>query len=140
MANEIWKPIRGLEGYYEISSFGRVRSVGRNLPHKTFGTWRIAPRILKTAINGAGYLFFSAHLPGGGTKTISIHRAVAETFLEHPEYKSQVNFEYSYATLPSSSRLTKILAQKIFRSGKVRVRRSARKGYDLNFRCIFFEG
>lgn len=88
---EVWKPIKGLEGYYEISSYGRVRSVGRNLPHKTFGTWRIAPRILKTAMNGAGYLFFSAHLPGGGTKTISIHRVVAETFLEHPEYKSQVN-------------------------------------------------
>jgi hypothetical protein len=33
--NEIWKPIKDYEGLYEVSNFGRVRSVGRwiEIPH-----------------------------------------------------------------------------------------------------------
>lgn len=29
MANECWKPVKGFEGFYEVSSEGRVRSVER---------------------------------------------------------------------------------------------------------------
>ena len=29
MDKEIWKPIKGYEGYYEISNYGRVKSVER---------------------------------------------------------------------------------------------------------------
>lgn len=29
MANELWKPVKGFEGFYEVSSEGRVRSVDR---------------------------------------------------------------------------------------------------------------
>ena len=29
MMEEIWKPIKGYEGIYEVSSYGRVRSVER---------------------------------------------------------------------------------------------------------------
>lgn len=29
MKNEVWKPVKGYEGFYEVSSEGRVRSVDR---------------------------------------------------------------------------------------------------------------
>ena len=31
---EIWKSIKGYEGYYEISNFGNVRSLDRNVKGK----------------------------------------------------------------------------------------------------------
>lgn len=32
--NEIWKDIKGYEGYYQISSFGRVRGLDRYVKNK----------------------------------------------------------------------------------------------------------
>lgn len=29
MTEEIWKPVKGYEGYYEVSNFGRVKSIER---------------------------------------------------------------------------------------------------------------
>ncbi|MFA7628759.1 MAG: NUMOD4 domain-containing protein, partial [Candidatus Dojkabacteria bacterium] len=39
---EAWKDIAGYEGHYQISSFGRVKSLERTLPHSTFGSWTIS--------------------------------------------------------------------------------------------------
>ena len=36
--NEIWKPIKGYEDFYEISSFGRIRSLDR-LTNNSYGTF-----------------------------------------------------------------------------------------------------
>jgi hypothetical protein len=45
MRKEIWKPVVGYEGLYEVSSFGRVKSLKRNI-------------ILKTVLHN-GYLIVS---------------------------------------------------------------------------------
>lgn len=49
---EEWKDISGYEGMYQISSFGRVKSLARNMPHKTYGTWHVKERILKPFWSG----------------------------------------------------------------------------------------
>ena len=53
MNNEIWKPIPGLEQYYQVSNLGRVKSLAR----ETVAKWKSIPeykfffkeRILKPA-------------------------------------------------------------------------------------------
>lgn len=44
---EIWKDIKGYEGYYQISNLGRVKSLKRTVKHKINGTYTYKELILK---------------------------------------------------------------------------------------------
>ena len=76
---EKWKAITGYEGLYEVSDQGRVRSVDRvdNIKHFHPGKFlSIRPRP-----NG----YICAHLSKEGVaKWYSVHRLVAEAFVEKP--------------------------------------------------------
>lgn len=94
MDSEIWKDIHGFEGQYQISSFGRVKSLDRILPHKTHGTWHIKERILKTGRSGPGkkkYLIVQLHVGHGQMDSRTVHRLVAESFIPNPLNLPQVN-------------------------------------------------
>ena len=69
---EIWKPIKGYEEYYSISSYGRVISYWN----------KKKPRILKQNLN-KGYLLLGLHKPNTKYKTFFIHKLVAQHFLNH---------------------------------------------------------
>lgn len=76
MENEIWKPVVGYEGLYEVSNTGNVKSLGNKV-------WKNA-RILKPQVRGkSGYLFVRLS-KDGQAKGINIHRLVAETFIPNP--------------------------------------------------------
>lgn len=81
--NEIWLPVNGFDGKYEVSSCGRVKSVYTIT--KT-GKIRATGTILKPSINKRGYYILK--LSG---KTYKVHRLVALAFHVNPENKSQVN-------------------------------------------------
>lgn len=72
---ERWKPIKNYEGFYEISTLGRVKS---------------KRGVRKPFINKYGYPCVSLwkHCVG---ETKPIHRLVAETFIPNPENKREVN-------------------------------------------------
>ncbi len=72
MENEIWLPIKGYEGLYEVSSFGRVRSLNYHLTGQT--------KVLSTGDNGNGYLQVDL-CKNGKRKKYSVHRLVAEAFI-----------------------------------------------------------
>lgn len=90
---EIWKPILGYEGYYEVSNFGRVRSVVRTYQQKVTGgvitTRVVKSKVLAPACNQK-YLTISLH-KNGDKKTHAIHKLVAKAFLPNPNSLPQVN-------------------------------------------------
>ena len=76
---EIWKPIIGFEGCYEVSDAGRVRSLDRMVKHHTGSLKRWRGRILRQTASH-GYLRVS--LSGNGkTAQPLVHAIVATAFL-----------------------------------------------------------
>jgi hypothetical protein len=89
---EIWKPIDGWEGLYEISNYGRVKSLARVV-------YRGDPvikqhrkeRILKPYYNWCGRQLIGLVRDGEGQKTVQISRLVANTFIDNPENLPDLN-------------------------------------------------
>lgn len=77
LPNELWKPIRGYEGLYEISTMGRVRSLRNG-------------KILRPWKNTNGYLYVDL-FKDGKRKHFKVHRLVAEAFLKPVPGKDFVN-------------------------------------------------
>ena len=87
---EIWKEAKGFENHYEVSNFGRVRRKKCATHYKDGRIAFFSETILKPSINKKGYL--RVYLSVNSKKiTKSIHRIVAETFIENPENKKTVN-------------------------------------------------
>lgn len=86
---EIWKEIPGYEGYYEASTFGRIRSIERIIINRYKVDHRKS-KILKPQMVCSGY--FQILLSKNGIHVHKlIHRLVAETFIPNPHKYNQVN-------------------------------------------------
>lgn len=59
--NEIWLPVRGYEGMYDVSSIGRIRS---HLPVRNLAKPPDEPRIVKTSKDRDGYARLSLYGKG----------------------------------------------------------------------------
>ena len=75
---EIFKDVEGYEGLYQVSNFGRVKSLDR----KSSDGRQLKERMLNPIINGYGYLVLNLH-KNGKRKSLYIHQLVAMAFLEH---------------------------------------------------------
>jgi len=53
---EIWESVPNYEGYYEVSSFGNVRSVDRIIVRSDGATLNYKGRLLKQSVDSAGYM------------------------------------------------------------------------------------
>src|SRR3546814_14079116 len=75
--SEEWRPVVGYEGYYEVSSLGRVRSLPRIRSAKrrkgTQFTMRMAGRVLVLCLNKSGYLAGNRCIEGQ-RKNFEVHR------------------------------------------------------------------
>ena len=80
--NEIWKPIKGYEGLYEVSNFGRIKSLNYN--HTCKG------KILKQNQIKNGYKSVMLYKDGNG-KNYLVHRLVAQAFIPNPNDYKEVN-------------------------------------------------
>ena len=76
---EIWKDKKDYEGHYQVSNFGKVKSI-------KFGK----EKILKLNKDKDGYLQVTL-CKNNIKKVYKVHRLVAEAFLDNPYNLSQVN-------------------------------------------------
>jgi hypothetical protein len=77
MSAEVWKPVLGYEGFYEVSSIGRVKALFNG------GNFHKAGRILKHWRVNTGYLQVKLCPPGTHSKDAigrGIHTLVLEAF------------------------------------------------------------
>ena len=80
MIKEIWKPIVGYEGYYEVSNQGKIRSIDRYVKGRGDSTWFRKGKERKQCHYTNGYLFVCLSVDGN-IKQLSTHRIVAAAFL-----------------------------------------------------------
>lgn len=95
MKNEIFKDIFGYKNLYQISNFGRVKSLKReNIFYcglrKEYLKRPVKEKILNYSKSNRGYLQVCL-TKNGKSKTFLVHRLVAKTFIENVCNKSQVN-------------------------------------------------
>ncbi|WYV99240.1 HNH endonuclease [Pseudomonas phage vB_PpuM-KoPa-4] len=83
MTQEIWKPVVGFEGFYEVSSFGNVRSCDRLVKCSRGEKQRLwKGRSLKQTVAATrGYCQVSLCVCGKPTK-VYVHALVAQAFYE----------------------------------------------------------
>jgi hypothetical protein len=79
LEGEVWKPIKGYEGRYEVSNMGRVKSLNYNHTKRE--------KILKPRVSVGGYLTIGL-TKNDKRHTQQIHRLVYDAFIgELPKYK-----------------------------------------------------
>lgn len=88
---EVWMPIDGLDGLYEVSSLGRVKS----LP-KIRSVWKGAQYLSKEKYLNAhpsryGYPTVNLYKDKHFFKRMAVHRLVANAFIPNPENKPHIN-------------------------------------------------
>lgn len=90
LKTEIFVPIIGYEGYYEISNHGRVKALAKTF---TIGLGRkqsLPDFIMKGGIGSHGYHSVSLQV-NGLNRTFTTHRLVAKYFINRVEGKNLVN-------------------------------------------------
>jgi hypothetical protein len=83
--NEEWKDIKGYEGLYQVSNLGRVKSLDRvsnGQPKRG--------QILKPFKSSFRYLAVEVSR-NAVTKSVPVHRLVAQAFLPNPDNLPQIN-------------------------------------------------
>ena len=74
---EIWKDIKGYEGLYQVSNYGKVKNVNTNKILKQFLTDKV---YCKVSLSNCG-----------NKKHLRVHRLVADAFIPNPDNLKQVN-------------------------------------------------
>lgn len=74
---EVWKDIKDYEGLYQVSTYGNIRNCRKNKNNVLYKSLRT---------------YYGVKLSKNNIKEFkSIHRLVAETFIQNPENKTEVN-------------------------------------------------
>lgn len=91
LLKEIWKPIKGYEGLYEVSNLGRVKALERKKNcNRGYGV--IKEHFLKPNNHGTcGYYRVPLTNREHIRKYYLVHRLVAENFIENPKNLPQIN-------------------------------------------------
>lgn len=95
---EVWKPIKGYEGRYEVSNFGNVKSLNFNKTGKE--------KLLKPRLSHNGY-FRVILYNEFGYKSFFVHRLVAYAFIlnNNQIFNNQINHKDEDKTNNSASNL-----------------------------------
>jgi len=87
---EIWKDVVGFEGYYQVSSLGRVRSLDRVITNKRGIMTNLKGFVKKLTPDSKGYMVVTLSRNGKDTCGF-VHRLVAEAFIPNKEKLPFIN-------------------------------------------------
>jgi hypothetical protein len=88
MQGEIWKDIQGYDGYYQVSNFGRIKSLSRDV-FNGMGYYLKKEKILKSALSNHGYQAVTLYIQNV-SKQFLVHRLVATAFVKNMLNKEKV--------------------------------------------------
>ena len=81
---EVWKPIKGTDGLYEVSNTGKVRSLN-------YGNTGMTKELKLSADRLTGYVRVRVKDMNENVMLCSVHRLVAEAFIPNPDNLPCVN-------------------------------------------------
>ena len=87
---EIWRDVAGYEGYYQVSTVGRVRSLNRIIKRANNSPVLRKGVMLTPQKDKDGYLIVGLKM-GGKEYKAKVHRLVAEAFIPNTKNKPIVN-------------------------------------------------
>lgn len=82
-SGEEWRPVREFDGSYEVSNFGRVRSLDRRNDNSVGVSRFLRGKILSLSQDSEGYAQVGLLRDGAETKA-RVHRLVGAAFLDNP--------------------------------------------------------
>ncbi|EAA7987469.1 endodeoxyribonuclease [Salmonella enterica] len=91
MLSENAKDIPGYEGRYAVTSDGKVYSHSKIVKGKSGSERLVKGRWLKPGVNSRGYMTCHLAAQDGTSSSKSVHRLVAETFIDNPCNNGYVN-------------------------------------------------
>lgn len=89
---EIWKDVVGYEGNYQISSFGRVKSLSRIIKKSDGKVQTLKEKIMKSNIQRRGYEM--VRLVGNKSEARTIHSIMGESFLNKDLRKKRLTVNH----------------------------------------------
>ena len=90
MNEELWKDIKGYEGLYQVSSFGRIKSLLGWNGHKYVYREKILNPYMQNS-KGTYYRSVVKLKKNGKAKDYKVHRLVAQAFIPNPNNLPQIN-------------------------------------------------
>lgn len=125
---ENWKDINGYEGYYQVSNFGKVMSMGHKFKCKDGKVKAHKSKVLKPCIGSKGYLHINL-CKEGTRKSVTVHSLVANAFVENKfnlkeiDHRNGIKTDNQATNLKWTTRQGNLLSQNWMhkrREGKVR--------------------
>lgn len=92
---EIWKDIKGYEKYYQVSSFGKIKSLDRYVIDKKGNLRFKKGKVLALNKDNDGYLHIRLH-KNGESHIYTVHKIVATHFIEQPDDFDVVKYEINH--------------------------------------------
>jgi len=82
-SEEVWEPVPGFKGSYEVSNYGRVRSLRRTIDRSDGTSITVGGKIMSLQEN-KGYPVVRLRKPSGVRESFKVHHLVAKQFIGDP--------------------------------------------------------